>query len=223
VSRATYRYVTFHGIGDPPRALDPGEDRVWVSRRQFVATLDAVADRPDVRITFDDGNASDIVHALPELRRRGLHATFFVVAGRLGAPGFLSRDDVATLTAAGMTVGCHGMRHRAWRRLDDRALSVELLDARRLLEDIVQRPVREAACPFGAYDRRVLRSLRRYGYEQVYTSDRGAAPAGAFVQPRNSVGPSDGARVLEDITGTGRRRAAAAMRRRAKLAAKHWR
>src|SRR4051794_40406907 len=39
------------------------------------------------------------------------------------------------------------------------ALRVELVDARRLLEDIVERPVCEAACPFGSYDRRVLRLL----------------------------------------------------------------
>ena len=51
---------------------------------------------------------SDFVYGLPALLDRGLTATFFVVAGRLGEPGFLSENDVRTLVSAGMTIGCHG-------------------------------------------------------------------------------------------------------------------
>ena len=50
--------LTVHGIGEPPRELEPGEDRTWVTVRQFEQVLDAAAGRDDVRITFDDGNAS---------------------------------------------------------------------------------------------------------------------------------------------------------------------
>ena len=99
--------------------------------------LDAVGGRDDIRITFDDGNASDVVHALPALRERGLTATFFVVAGRLGIPGFLDEAGVRELAAAGMTIGCHGMRHRPWRTLDEPSLDEELVGARTMLEAIV--------------------------------------------------------------------------------------
>ncbi len=47
--------------------------------------------------------------------------------------------------------------------------------------------VTQAACPFGAYDRRVLRSLRGYGYERVFTSDGGRLRADRWLQARNSV------------------------------------
>jgi peptidoglycan/xylan/chitin deacetylase (PgdA/CDA1 family) len=175
-----------------------------------------------VRITFDDGNASDLEHALPALVDRGLHATFFVVAGRLGMRGFLDAAGVRTLAGAGMAIGCHGMRHRPWRTLDDGALREELVDARRRLEEVVRRPVTHAGCPFGSYDRRVLGHLRRYGYERVYTSDRGSAPAEAWLQPRNSVGPGDDAGVLDAIAAVDGR-AIPALRRRARLAVKRWR
>src|SRR5919197_6239381 len=91
--------LTFHGIGEPERRLDPGEQDVWLSRSRFLAVLDAAAATSDVRITFDDGNASDVEEALPELRRRGLTATFFVVAGRLGSHGFLDDRGVRKLAA----------------------------------------------------------------------------------------------------------------------------
>jgi peptidoglycan/xylan/chitin deacetylase (PgdA/CDA1 family) len=214
--------LTFHGIGEPGRALEPGEEDVWVGRGRFGSILDAIAGRRDVRITFDDGNASDVVHALPALRRRGLRATFFVVAGRLGTPGFLDHAGVRALADARMTIGCHGMRHQPWRELDDDALREELRDGRALLEDIVAQPVALAACPFGSYDRRVLRQLRRYGYERVYTSDRGTARGEAWLQPRNSLGPRDDARTLDRIMSADAR-ADDALRRRAKLLAKRWR
>ena len=214
--------LTFHGIGEPGRDLEPGEDDVWVTRAAFHAILDSVADRDDVRITFDDGNVSDVEHALPALSERGLHATFFVVAGRIGQPGFLDRDDIRTLAGAGMTIGCHGLRHRPWRDLDDRELRREHFDARRLLEEIVERPVDEVACPFGSYDRRVLGSLRRARYRTVYTSDRGATTAQNWIQPRNTVGSHDDGRLLARIVSDQGRRSTA-VRRHAKQAVKRWR
>ena len=191
--------LTFHGIGRTVRWLDPGEDEVWLSHERFLSILDEVAERPDVAISFDDGNESDVALALPALRERGLSATFFVVAGRLGEPTFLDHAGVRALAAAGMEIGCHGMRHRAWRGLDRRALHEELVEAKAILERTLRRSVTRAACPFGSYDRRVLRALRDCGYERVYTSDRGTAPAGSFLQTRNSVGPRDRHVRLDDI------------------------
>jgi peptidoglycan/xylan/chitin deacetylase (PgdA/CDA1 family) len=208
--------LTFHGIGEPPRPLDEGEANVWVTRDQFLALLDSVRGAKDVRITFDDGNGSDLEQALPALRERGLGATFFVVAGRLGEPAFLDEHGIRALAAAGMEIGCHGMRHRPWRGLDADALREELVEAKGILEAVVERPVTEAACPFGSYDRRVLKTLRSAGYRRAYTSDRGTTRPGDFVQARTSVGPGDDADLLERIS-------APSLPRRAKLAVKRWR
>src|SRR6185295_6162500 len=100
--------LTVHGIGTPVRPLDPGEDEVWVTVKQFEDVLDAVAGRADVRLTFDDANASDVEIALPHLVKRGLTAQFFLPAGLLGRPGRLTEDNVRELLDAGMTLGSHG-------------------------------------------------------------------------------------------------------------------
>ena len=191
--------VTFHGIGDAPRSLDRGEAAVWITTRHFTRALDAVAGRSDVRLYFDDGNRSDVTVALPELQRRGLRATFFVVADRVGRPDFLSAADIRFLAAEGMTLGCHGMSHRPWRRLRSDQLRDELLTSRSRLEDILGLEVSDAACPFGAYDRRTLRSLRRFGYERVFTSDMGWARADQWLQARNTVRAGAHPRHLDDL------------------------
>jgi peptidoglycan/xylan/chitin deacetylase (PgdA/CDA1 family) len=214
--------ITFHGVGEAPRPLDPGEDAVWLGAEHFEAVLDEVGRRPGVQISFDDGNASDVRVALPALRRRGLRATFFVVAGRIGSEGFLGAQDIRDLVDAGMTIGCHGMGHRAWRKLGDGDLREELMASRRRLQEVVGRPVTQAACPFGAYDRRVLGALRSYGYERVFTSDGGDARTAGWLQPRNTIRKSDRADALKRELFTAEP-AWATVARRSKRLVKQWR
>lgn len=188
--------VCFHGIGTPQRELEPGEDLYWVTEPQFEEILDEVATWPHTRISFDDGNASDVEIALPNLVKRGLKADFFLLAGRLDTPGSVSADGVRELRRHGMVIGSHGMWHRSWRGLTARESDEEFVAARDRLAEEAGAPVTAAACPLGRYDRRVLTALRRHGYTNVYTSDRRRARAGAWLQPRFSVRRHDTARNL---------------------------
>src|SRR5688500_1238694 len=183
--------ICFHGIGTPARELEPGESRYWIGVDTFHRVLDDLATWPAVRISFDDGNASDAGIGLPALLSRGLTADFFVLAGRLGAPGSLDEPALKELVAAGMTVGTHGMNHIPWRGLDPATNNAELVDARARIASVTGTPVDAAACPLGRYDRRLLGDLRRFGYRRVYTSDRRAANPNAWIQPRFSIRAED--------------------------------
>ena len=209
--------LTFHGVGDPPRVLEPGEAHVWLSHDHFVSVLDAVAGRADVRLSFDDSFRSDVDVALPALLERGLTATFFVLAGRLDHPEHLGVEDVRRLRDAGMTIGSHGLHHRNWRQLDADELALEL-DSRRILADVTGVPVTQTSVPFGAYDRQVLSRVRTAGYTRVFTSDGGAANGDAWLQPRTSVTVGDAPGAL--AAGAS---AAEAARGAAKRLVKRWR
>jgi peptidoglycan/xylan/chitin deacetylase (PgdA/CDA1 family) len=179
--------LAMHGIGRPARQLDPGENERWVTVEQFERVLDAVEDRVDVHLTFDDGNESDVEVALPRLVERGLSAEFFPLAGRLGQRGYLDRGGLRELARAGMEIGSHGWEPRDWRRLDDRHARRELTDAPKLLGDLCGKPVRRYSLPFGAYDRRVLARLKQAGATRVYTSDGGAAEGDGWLQARTEL------------------------------------
>ena len=198
---ATVVNLTVHGIGPTPRTLDPGEDLTWVTVEQFEQVLDAVVGRPDVRLTFDDGNASDVEIALPRLLERGLTAEFFVLAGQLGRPGRLTNDQVGELITAGMAIGSHGWAHRDWRRIDAEQAIKEIYDAPRVLAGLSGQPVSHVAIPFGSYDRRVLAQLRRAGVTRAYTSDGGRSRPDTWLQRRNSlhhdIGPDWTPRLLD--------------------------
>lgn len=182
--------LIFHGISTPARALEPGEAPYWISTDQFASVLDQICAMPEpdkIRISFDDGNLSDLEIGLPLLLERGLRADFFVLTGRIGKPGSLDIGDILALQTAGMVIGSHGINHLKWSSLDQTALRAEVVDSRQVLEDICGKPLHSAAIPFGAYNAGVLRALRRAGYTSVYSSDGGTMEFDAFLRPRSSV------------------------------------
>lgn len=198
--------LNLHGVGTPHPFVDADERPYWWTLPSLLQLLDQVADRPPtpdlhVALTFDDGNDSDALLVLPELSKRGLTAGFFVCAGRVGKPHYLDAAMITDMRDAGMTVGSHGMHHVDWHRLPEAELEVEIADARRVLEDVVQRPITTVSVPFGSYDRLVLERLRQAQFDCIYTSDRGFAESGAWLQPRETLDEAmQGQDVLTELT-----------------------
>lgn len=192
-----------HGIGTPHDGVMSEEAFFWIKRDLFTALLDAIAvtrarSRLPVIVTFDDGNVSDWQVALPELVKRKMQAIFFVCAARIGEPNYLNRSALLELLAAGMEIGTHGMNHRNWRGLSEAELDSEVTEARHMLEH-AGATVTKAAIPFGSYDRRVLRRLRREGFQCVYSSDRGLAKAHAWLKPRETVDSTWNQEKIEEV------------------------
>jgi len=152
-------------------------------------------------ITFDDGYASVGRLALPVLAERQVPATVFVVAGAVGktsawdeamgdrAEPMMDAVMVGEMAAAGMEVGSHGMSHARLTDLPDAALRAEVRDSKRLLEDLLGRPVRGFAYPYGAWDARVREAVIDAGYEYAVSTRLGAiGPAmDRFAIPRINV------------------------------------
>jgi peptidoglycan/xylan/chitin deacetylase (PgdA/CDA1 family) len=184
--------LNFHGLGIPHPDVEQGERGYWWSKTSFTRLLDQVVDLPygadpRISITFDDGNASDVLVALPELARRRLTASFFVCAGRIGKKYYVDKPMIRDLVNAGMIVGSHGMYHRNWRELAATDLEIEITDARKILQDVTERYVTCVAIPFGSYNRRILTRLWLEPWDCVYSSDGGIARADSKFKPRVSM------------------------------------
>lgn len=124
-----------------------------------------------VKFTFDDGHSSAYEVALPILAARGLNAHFFITAGWMGRkPGYMSWQEVRTLSDAGHVIGAHGWSHALLTRCAPRELNAELRQSKSLLEDQLGVPVTTMSLPGGRYNGRVLSACREAGYSKVYTS-----------------------------------------------------
>jgi peptidoglycan/xylan/chitin deacetylase (PgdA/CDA1 family) len=188
VAKSGYRLILdFHGLGPAPDWVDEAEREYWCEEDYFKSILDQVQTLSQVipiQLTFDDGNLSDATIALPALADRGLTASFFVCAGRIGLPGYLDKIAMHDLVTAGMGIGSHGWAHLDWRCVNDETLDMEIDRAPMKIADVIGCAVDQASIPFGSYDSRVLRRLRRSGMKAVFTSDGGPAPLTGWMLPR---------------------------------------
>jgi len=181
--------LTFHGLGLPEVALSPGEEDYFVADHTFHETLGLLPELErrfgvEVQITFDDGNASDFSIGLPGLLEHKRKGLFFVLAGRLDKPGYLTRQQLREMTELGMEIGTHGWDHVDWRDLDWPGKQREFTDARKALEDATGSPVSKAAIPFGRFNASVLQDLKREKYARIYTSTSGLSYRRTWFCPR---------------------------------------
>ncbi len=208
-------YLTWHGLGCPGENISAAEARYWNPVSALAATLAAVPEFKakhgiTVLTTFDDGNKSDYSHAFRLLTQYGQTGQFFICAGRIDQPGYLSTAELREMHAAGMTIGSHGFDHINWSAASDDELAREFLAARARIEDAIGAPIDSASVPFGMVDRRVAQWAIKAGFTRLFTSSGGFATANAGLIPRNSIiNGFDPATDLDILT---------ALRRRAKSA-----
>ena len=143
-----------------------------------------------ILITVDDGYHEAVTHVLPVLRRHGMVAGFYVITGRLGDEGYLREEDLRSLEAAGMDVAGHTVSHGDLTTLADSELRREVSSSRRKLGRILDHPVFFFAYPFGRYDERVVKAVRRAGYSVAFTTKSGThlSSTRALTLPRLHVG-----------------------------------
>jgi len=149
------------------------KDRNWRGMSVSEALADSKPALPGVAITLDDGSETDLIGAAPVLKESSCNATFYVVVGWLGRPGFLSSAQVRELADLGFEIGCHSMTHACLSELGPAELHVEMTDAKAKLEDILGRRVDHFSAPGGFWNRRLAQMAMDAGYRSAATSRPG--------------------------------------------------
>jgi peptidoglycan/xylan/chitin deacetylase (PgdA/CDA1 family) len=117
-----------------------------------------------VVLTFDDGTRDHLLVAR-ELRERGLPAIFFVPLGRVGSDGHLRSEEVQELERLGHLVGSHAVRHTRLDALSSMELAEEVVESKRGLDQLLERPVTFFAAPGGSVHPELATVLAKAGYE----------------------------------------------------------
>lgn len=183
----TTRVLMYHGLESPAlpsEMTDPGdllyvlpvdtfERQIdWLARNGWtIAAPGSPTGSRTAVLTFDDGHITNHQLALPCLVQRGLRAAFFITTDWIDSDYYMSRDMLAELAEAGMTVGSHGASHAFLTDLSDAEAAAELEGSRDRLSDILSAPVTTISAPGGRVDERIARLIRDAGYTDLYTSD----------------------------------------------------
>lgn len=209
--------LCYHGVGTPADRRDV--NGLFVSREQFVAQLGLIEQtgyrlttvsdlaarvaRGTARgwgaVTFDDAFAQTDAVALAELAARGLPSTLYVAPGLLGGPHphmagerIMDAAAVRARADAGVEIGGHTVGHVNLLEVDRATALGELRDCREQLEQLVGRPVRSLAYPFGVYDEETTRQAAAAGFETACACS-GSHRWQPLAIPREPVFPSTNA------------------------------
>lgn len=161
-----------------------------------------------VAVTFDDGFASVVENAFPELKQRNIPFAVFLPTGCWGErPSWvmrpdhpakvervLSRDELRNLAVEQLvTIGSHSVTHPNFLTLDADAAAREFVDSKHELENVLGRPVSLFSFPHGAYNARLVRQAWALGYRRLFsiepvpvsTTDKGPVLGRIAVDPED--------------------------------------
>jgi peptidoglycan/xylan/chitin deacetylase (PgdA/CDA1 family) len=144
-----------------------------------------------IALTFDDGYADNLIHALPVLQRHQVKATIYVVvdrhdrdwstykkahhnSGELARETKLSDAQVMTLVNSGLIeIGSHTLTHANLSTLDDAIRRQELALSRQALQGLTGQSIESFAYPFGIYSHADVLAARDAGYLDAVTTIEG--------------------------------------------------
>jgi peptidoglycan/xylan/chitin deacetylase (PgdA/CDA1 family) len=176
-----------------------------VSGQALVDHLELGTPLPEkpVMLSFDDASGGQFTHALPLLQRMGMPATFFIMTVVLDRPNWLSRDDIRTLDAAGMTIAGHTWDHHPVTKYGKQDWATQLEKPRELLEQIVGHGVDLFAYPYGLWNQAALPHVQAAGYRAAFQlTDQPQDPRLPLLTVQRVLphGGWDAATVLDSIT-----------------------
>jgi len=127
-----------------------------------------------VVLTFDDGYNNFYANVYSILKEKHLKATVFVISQFVGGDRYLSWSEIKEMSDSGLVlIGDHTLNHLALPALSREDQKNQILSAKTIIEDHIQKSVRFFAYPYGSYNSVSEESLRDGGFlGAVVTTNR---------------------------------------------------
>ncbi len=117
-----------------------------------------------VVITFDDNNLTAYDVALPIMTARNQTATYYIITNKLDTNTTIDRERVKDLVAKGMSIQSHTIAHPVLTAVSLKRLDAELVESKRVLEELTGKPVLHVAYPGTAHNKTVREHAKQAGY-----------------------------------------------------------
>jgi len=143
-----------------------------------------------VVLTFDDGYADTLMHALPVLMQYGFTSTCYLVSGAIGKHNLwddaflqekkplMDHEQVQHWLGAGMEIGSHSRSHPRLQEMADDEAWLEIAESRNALRAAYGVAVDHFSYPFGRFADTTPELVKRAGYLSAVSLHPGIARAG---------------------------------------------
>ncbi len=121
-----------------------------------------------VMITFDDTREEQFSIGAAEMKKYGFKGVFFIMTVSINRPGYMSKEQIKSLSDDGHVVGAHTWDHHMVTKYAGDDWNTQLVKPKAKLEEIIGKPVTDFAYPFGLWNTAAIPEIKKSGYEMAY-------------------------------------------------------
>jgi peptidoglycan/xylan/chitin deacetylase (PgdA/CDA1 family) len=185
--RARCVVLAYHAVSAEERSRFAWQMDVLIKKaKPLRADIDELPEKSGdyAVVTFDDGLENIIENALPELAKRSIPATLFIVTDCFGRnrdwehrggddtrhEKVMTAEQLKAIASDSIAVGSHSMTHPLMTNIPEDRLKQELLGSREKLEKLLNRQVSLFSFPYGGFNEQTVSASRLAGYKRVFTA-----------------------------------------------------
>ena len=137
---------------------------------QYYSYLTSGAPLPGkpVMISFDDTSEEQFTVGATELDKYGFKGVFFVMTISIGRPGYMSAEQLKSLSDKGHVIASHTTDHHNVKKYSGEDWDFQLAKPKSKLETITGKPVEYFAYPFGEWNEAAIPELKKRNYKAAF-------------------------------------------------------
>jgi peptidoglycan/xylan/chitin deacetylase (PgdA/CDA1 family) len=121
-----------------------------------------------VMITFDDTSEEHYTIAATEMKKYGFKGVFFIMTVSIGRPGYMSKEQIKSLSDEGHVIACHTYDHHNVRKYEGDDWDAQMLKPKDKLASIIGKDIEYFAYPFGEWKPEAIPELKKRGYKAAF-------------------------------------------------------
>lgn len=121
-----------------------------------------------ILITFDDTREEQFSIGAAEMKKYGFKGVFFVMTVSINRPGYMSKEQIKSLSDSGNVVAAHTWDHHMVTKYTGDDWNLQLVKPKAKLEEIIGKPISDFAYPFGLWNTAAIPEIKKSTYKMGY-------------------------------------------------------
>ena len=121
-----------------------------------------------IMITFDDTREEQFSIGAAEMKKYGFKGVFFIMTVSINRPGYMSKEQIKSLSDDGHVIGAHTWDHHMVTKYTGDDWNTQLVKPKAKLEEIIGKPVTDFAYPFGLWNTAAIPEIKKSDYKMAY-------------------------------------------------------
>ncbi len=121
-----------------------------------------------IMITFDDTRVDQFNIGAVEMKKYGFKGVFFVMTVAINRPGYMTKEEIKTLSDEGHVIASHTWDHHMVTKYTGEDWNTQFVKPKAKLETIIGKPVTDFAYPFGLWNTAAIPELKKSGHKMAY-------------------------------------------------------